>query len=55
MIDVPGPRFAAWLTTTVLVVALLIQSSSTAPAALVVGTQTLVFAVVATFGIRRSP
>lgn len=55
MIDVRGPRFAAWLTTAVLVIALLVQSLSTSAAALVVGTQTLVFAVAAAFGIRRSP
>jgi hypothetical protein len=55
VIDVRGPRFAAWLTTAVLIAAVFISSLSTTAAAWVVGGQSVVFAAGALLGIRRSP
>ncbi|WP_034511846.1 DUF4395 domain-containing protein [Blastococcus sp. URHD0036] len=49
VVDVRGPRFAAWVTSAVLVLALLLGSGW------VVGAQAVVFAVGAFAGIRRAP
>ena len=46
LVDVRGPRFAAWVTTAVLVITLLVSALSPAAAAVVLGLQALVFAVV---------
>lgn len=54
-VDVRGPRFAAWITTAVLVVVLLISTVSNTVAGVVLGVQALVFAIGAAFGPRRSP
>lgn len=54
-VDVRGPRFAAWVTTAVLVATLLISQFSTAGAAVLLGVQAVVFAVGALFGPRRHP
>lgn len=54
-VDVRGPRFAAWITTGVLVAVLVIASVSLPAAAVVLGVQALVFACGATLGPRRSP
>lgn len=54
-VDVRGPRFAAWITTVVLVVALLISAVSPPAAAIVLGLQAVVFAVGAVGGPRRHP
>lgn len=54
-VDVRGPRFAAWVTTAVLVATLLVSEFSTAGAAALLGLQAVVFAVGALFGPRRHP
>lgn len=54
-VDVRGPRFVAWVTTAVLVAALLISVQNAAVAAALLGIQTLVFAVGAVAGPRRHP
>lgn len=54
-VDVRGPRFAAWITTTVLVIALLVSAVDPPAAAIVLGLQALVFAVGAVGGPRRHP
>jgi hypothetical protein len=54
-VDVRGPRFAAWITTAVLVVALIVSAINPLAAALVLGMQTLVFAIGAVGGPRRHP
>lgn len=54
-VDVRGPRFAAWVTTTVLVVTLVVSAFSTPAAALILGAQTIVFALGAFRGPRNSP
>lgn len=54
-VDVRGPRFAAWITTAVLILALLISTVSVPGAALILGLQTVVFAVGAALGPRRHP
>ncbi|MDQ2635987.1 MAG: DUF4395 domain-containing protein [Actinomycetota bacterium] len=54
-VDVRGPRFTAWVTTAVLVIALLVSTVSQFGAALVLGVQAVVFAVGAAFGPRRHP
>lgn len=54
-IDVRGPRFAAWVTSAVLVVTLLVSAVSTALAAVILGLQTVVFALGALRGPRHSP
>ncbi|TSD96557.1 DUF4395 domain-containing protein [Skermania sp. ID1734] len=54
-VDVRGPRFAAWVTTTVLVAVFVAAAFSTAAAAVLVGLQAIVFAVGAAVGPRRSP
>jgi hypothetical protein len=54
-VDVRGPRFAAWVTSAVLVVALLVSTISAAVAAAILALQALVFAVTAWLGPRRGP
>ncbi|MBW0015669.1 DUF4395 domain-containing protein [Mycobacterium sp.] len=54
-VDVRGPRFAAWVTTVVLVLALLVSAVSPPAAALVLGVQGVIFAIGAVGGPRRHP
>jgi hypothetical protein len=54
-VDVRGPRFAAWITTTVLVVALIASAFSEPAAAAILGAQAVVFAISALRGPRNSP
>jgi hypothetical protein len=54
-VDVRGPRFAAWITSSVLTVTLLVSAFSAPAAAVILGLQALVFAVAALRGPRRSP
>lgn len=54
-VDVRGPRFVAWITTAVLIVTLLVSTVSVPTAALILGLQTIVFAVGAARGPRRHP
>jgi hypothetical protein len=54
-VDVRGPRFAAWITTTAVLVVVLIAAFSTAAAAVLIAIQAVVFAIGAATGPRRSP
>jgi Domain of unknown function (DUF4395) len=54
-VDVRGPRFAAWITTAVLVVTLIVSAISPLAAAIVLGLQALVFAIGAVGGPRQHP
>src|SRR3954469_6065787 len=54
-VDVRGPRFAAWVTTAVLVVALIVFSVSLGAAAVILGVQAVVFAIGAVGGPRKHP
>jgi MFS family permease len=54
-VDVRGPRFAAWVTTAVLEIILIISAFSPSAAAVVLGVQALVFAIGALGGPRRHP
>ena len=54
-VDVRGPRFAAWVTTAVLVLVLVVATFSIAAAAVILALQAVVFAVGAALGPRRSP
>lgn len=54
-VDVRGPRFAAWLTTAVLVAVLLVAAMSAHAAAVVLGLQTVVFAIGALRGPHAHP
>ena len=54
-VDVRGPRFGAWVSTAVLVIALLLSAQSLTAAAVVLGVQASVFAVGAVLGPRRHP
>ncbi|WP_046319191.1 DUF4395 domain-containing protein [Mycobacterium sp. UM_Kg1] len=54
-VDVRGPRFAAWVTTAVLVAVLLTAQFSPAAAAVALGAQAAVFAIGAALGPRRHP
>jgi Domain of unknown function (DUF4395) len=54
-VDVRGPRFAAWVTTAVLVLALIVSAASPLAAALVLGVQAVIFAIGAIGGPRRHP
>jgi Domain of unknown function (DUF4395) len=54
-VDVRGPRFAAWITTLVLVVTLIVSAFSTPAAAVILGAQAIVFAIGARRGPRNSP
>ena len=55
LVDVRGPRFAAWITTAVLVIALLVSSLSPPAAAVILGLQAVIFAIGALGGPRRHP
>ncbi len=54
-VDVRGPRFAAWVTTAVLLVTLVVSAASPVVAAVLLGVQAVVFAVGAVGGPRRHP
>jgi hypothetical protein len=54
-VDVRGPRFAAWVTTAVLVIALIASTFSLAAAAVILGVQAVVFAIGAVGGPRKHP
>ncbi len=54
-VDVRGPRFAAWLTTAVLVITLLVSAVSPVGAAAILGLQAVVFAIGAWRGPRKHP
>ncbi|MFE3293509.1 DUF4395 domain-containing protein [Rhodococcus sp. NPDC059234] len=54
-VDVRGPRFAAWITTAVLVVVLAVSAFSPVLAGVLLAVQAVVFAVGAALGPRRSP
>ena len=54
-VDVRGPRFAAWVTSAVLVVTLLVSAVSPTLAAVVLALQATVFATSALRGPRHSP
>lgn len=54
-VDVRGPRFAAWITSAVLVVTLLVSAFSASTAAVILGLQAVVFAITARRGPRQSP
>jgi hypothetical protein len=54
-VDVRGPRFAAWVTTVVIVATLVVSAFSNAGAAVVLGLQAVVFAVGAWRGPRQHP
>lgn len=54
-VDVRGPRFAAWVTTAVLVVVLVVSAVSPVAAAVLLGLQAVVFAVGALGGPRKHP
>ncbi|MGX9670366.1 DUF4395 domain-containing protein [Mycobacterium sp. HM-7] len=54
-VDVRGPRFAAWVTTGVLIAALLVSAASPIAAAVTLGVQAVVFAIGAIGGPRKHP
>ena len=54
-VDVRGPRFAAWVTTAVLIATLLLSAFGNTAAAVLLAAQTLVFAIGAIGGPRRHP
>lgn len=54
-VDVRGPRFAAWITTAVLVAILLLSEVNPSAASIVAAGQTVVFAIGAVGGPRRHP
>jgi Domain of unknown function (DUF4395) len=54
-VDVRGPRFAAWVTTAVLLIALIVSAVSLPAAAIILGLQAVVFAIGAVGGPRRHP
>jgi len=54
-VDVRGPRFAAWVTTAVLVLALVVSAASPLAAAAILGVQAVIFAIGAVGGPRRHP
>ena len=55
VVDVRGPRFVAWVTTTVLVITLVAAAFSAPAAAVILGLQAVVFAISALRGPRNSP
>ncbi len=55
LVDVRGPRFAAWVTTAVLVLALAVSAVSPAAAAVILAVQAVVFAIGAVGGPRKHP
>jgi hypothetical protein len=54
-VDVRGPRFAAWVTTAVLVITLIVSTLSLGAAAVILGVQAVVFAIGAIGGPRKHP
>ena len=54
-VDVRGPRFAAWVTTAVLVLTLVVSAVSPLAAAGILGVQAVIFAIGALGGPRRHP
>ena len=54
-VDVRGPRFAAWVTTAVLLLALVVSAASPLAAAVILGVQAVIFAIGAIGGPRRHP
>jgi Domain of unknown function (DUF4395) len=54
-VDVRGPRFAAWVTTVVLVVTMIVSAFSATGAAVILGLQAVVFAIGAVRGPRQHP
>ncbi|WP_068179247.1 DUF4395 domain-containing protein [Mycobacterium sp. UM_CSW] len=54
-VDVRGPRFTAWVTTAVLVVALTVSAASPLAAAVILAAQAVIFAIGAVGGPRRHP
>jgi hypothetical protein len=54
-VDVRGPRFAAWVTTAVIVATLLAAAVSPPAAAVILGVQAVVFAIGAWRGPRQHP
>jgi len=54
-VDVRGPRFAAWVTTAVLLVVLVTSAFSTVAATLILALQGVVFAIGAARGPRKHP
>jgi len=54
-VDVRGPRFAAWVTTVVLVITLLVSGVSPLAAAVILGLQAIIFAIGTVGGPRRHP
>ncbi|WP_029110404.1 DUF4395 domain-containing protein [Mycobacterium sp. URHD0025] len=54
-VDVRGPRFAAWVTTAVLIATLLVAGFSELAAAVLLGAQAVVFAIGAAGGPRKHP
>jgi Domain of unknown function (DUF4395) len=54
-VDVRGPRFVAWVTTVVIIATLLASAVSPIAAAVILGAQTIVFAIGAWRGPRQHP
>ncbi|HTX96474.1 MAG TPA: DUF4395 domain-containing protein [Mycobacterium sp.] len=54
-VDVRGPRFSAWVTTAVLIAALIVWAASPLAAAAILGVQAIVFAIGAVGGPRKHP
>jgi len=54
-VDVRGPRFAAWITTTVLVATLIVSVFGAPAAAVILAAQAIVFGISAVRGPRNSP
>ncbi|MGL4307208.1 MAG: DUF4395 domain-containing protein [Mycobacteriaceae bacterium] len=54
-LDVRGPRFAAWITTAVLAVVLILSAFSTVAAGSLLAIQAVIFALGAALGPRQSP
>ncbi|WP_078291702.1 DUF4395 domain-containing protein [Mycobacterium sp. D16R24] len=54
-VDVRGPRFVAWVTTTVLIITLAVSAVSPVAAAVILGFQAVAFAIGALLGPHRAP
>ena len=54
-VDVRGPRFTAWVTTAVVIATLVVSAFSPIAAAVILGLQTVVFAIGAASGPRKHP
>ena len=54
-VDVRGPRFVAWVTTTVLIITLAVSAVSPVAAAVILGLQAVVFPIGALLGPHRGP